>query len=123
MTGEAGVDKSTLLKLLGLARRAGCVTCGFDAVAKQVAKGRRPLVIVATDAGPSQREKILRLRPVREFWTDRLTRDELAPALGRKELVVVALDDPNFLRGLGIGKSRKRPRRARGAGRRPSGGK
>ncbi|MBU0742802.1 ribosomal L7Ae/L30e/S12e/Gadd45 family protein [bacterium] len=123
MTGGAGVDKSTLLKLLGLAHRAGRVACGFDAVAQLVARGRRPLVIVATDASPGQRDKILRLRPVREFWTDRLTRDELAPALGRKELIVVALADPDFLRGLGSGKSGKRPRKARGARRRPSDGK
>ncbi len=120
MIGDAGIDKSKLLKLLGLARRAGRVACGFKAVAQLVARGRRPLVIVAVDASPGQRDRILRMQPVREFWTDCLTRDELAPALGRKELIVVALDDQAFLRGLGVGKSGKRSRPTRKVGRRTS---
>ncbi|MBC8422699.1 ribosomal L7Ae/L30e/S12e/Gadd45 family protein [bacterium] len=114
MTGGSDVDKGKLLGLLGLARRAGRVVCGFDAVARLVAKGKRPLVIVATDASPGQRDKILRMGPVRGFWTDRLTRDELAGAMGRKELIVVALDHRDFLRGLGFGKNGKAPRTARG---------
>jgi len=113
MCGEDVVDKGTLLRLLGLARRAGRVSCGFDAVAQRVARGRRPLVIVAVDASPGQREKILRMGPVRAFWTDRLTRDEMAAALGRKELVVAALDDPHFLEGLGCGRNCRRDREKR----------
>ena len=120
-TPDKPVDKKTLLGLLGLARRAGKVAVGFDAVAKLIAKGRKPLVIVASDVSPGQREKIMRLEPVREFWTDRVGRDELAPALGRKELVVAALDDPDFLRGLGLAKKMKRRRPATRTGRRGKG--
>ncbi len=112
MNDGTGVDKAKLLSLLGLARRAGRVVCGFDAVAQLVAKGKRPLVIVATDASPGQRDKILRMGPVRGFWTDRVTREELAGAMGRKELIVVALDHREFLRGLGFGKKKKPPRTA-----------
>ncbi len=107
------MDKTTLLRLLGLARRARRLAAGHDAVVRMVAKGKRPLVIVATDTSPGQRAKIMRLEPVRAFWMDRLSRDELADALGRKELVIVALDDPDFLRGLGLDMERKRSGRPR----------
>jgi len=99
--------------MLGLARRAGRLAVGYDTVAKMVAKGKTPLVIIATDVSPKQRERIMRLQPVRAFWTDKLGRDELASALGRKELVVAALDDPDFLRGLGLDSGRKRSGRPR----------
>lgn len=111
MNDDRSVDKAALLKLLGLARRAGRLATGFDAVAKLVARGRKPLVVIATDASPGQTKKIMRLSPVRAFWTDAVGRDELAAALGRKELVVVALDAPDFLRGLGLGRDRKGPGR------------
>ncbi|MBC8425735.1 ribosomal L7Ae/L30e/S12e/Gadd45 family protein [bacterium] len=106
-------DKQALLRMLGLARRAGRLAVGNDAVTKMVAKGKSPPVIIATDVSPKQRERIMRLQPVRTFWTDKLDRDELASALGRKELVVAALDDPDFLRGLGLGSGRKRSGRPR----------
>jgi hypothetical protein len=118
-----GVDKGTLLRLLGLARRAGRVACGFDAVAQLVARGNRPLVIVATDASPGQREKILRMGPVRGFWTDRLDRGELAQAVGRHDLVVAALDHRDFLRGLGVGGDGRKTPQARRRKKRPSGGR
>ena len=110
---ERIVDGPQLLKILGLARRAGRLAVGFDAVAQLVERGRRPLVVVAADVGPSQKKKIMRLKPVRGFWADRVGRDELAAALGSKELAVVALDDPDFLRGLGWGRGHDGPGRRR----------
>ncbi len=102
------MDATALLNMLGLARRAGRLAAGFDAVAQMVARGRSPLVVIAADASPGQKKKIMRLSPVRAFWTDVVGRDELAAALGRKELVVVALDDPDFLGGLGLDRKRRR---------------
>lgn len=110
-----------LLRMLGLALRAGRLAVGSERVARMVARGKRPLVVIAADASPRQREKIMALAPVRDVWADRVDREGLARALGRDDLTVVALDDPDFLRGLGVdrkgaagGKARRRERRRAG---------
>lgn len=102
-TSEA-VEK--LLRLLGLAHRAGKLAIGATAVESLVRRGARPLVVIARDAGEAQRTRWARLSPVRGCLTDVVGRDELARALGRQELVVVALSDRDFLAGinrLGLG--------------------
>jgi len=97
-----------LIALLGLARRAGALAVGFSAVAQQVRRGERPLVIVAVDAGPGQRSRIARWTPVRGLLDDVVTAGDLARALGREKLSVVGISDPGFAAGiLKIGKSDK----------------
>lgn len=99
MTG--GQDpRERLLGLLGLACRAGRLALGARAVAALVARGRRPLVILARDAGAAQRDRLLRLSPVRRVVAGAVGREDLARALGRRELVVVAVADPSFVRGI-----------------------
>ncbi len=95
-----GGPADRLLGLLGLARRAGKLALGAGAVQDLVRKGRRPLVILARDIGPAQRQRLLRLQPVRGFLLDAVGRDDLGRALGRKELAVVALSDRGFVNGV-----------------------
>ncbi len=93
-----------LLGLLGLALRAGRLAVGARAVEALVGAGRRPLVILARDMGAAQRARLLRLAPVRGFLADAVGRRELASTLGRRELAVVAVADPDFVRGIeGLG--------------------
>jgi len=73
---------------------------GLTAVQRQVSAGRRPLVIVARGAGRSLRHRIAALAPVHGVWWDCLDRQELSDALGRRDLVVVGVSDPAFIRGL-----------------------
>jgi ribosomal protein L30E len=110
-------DKTALLRLLGLARRAGKLAVGADAVQRLVAKGRSPLVIVASDVGEGQAARYARLEPVRAIWADRVDREDLSRAFGRGDLAVVALDDPGFLGGLGLDtkSESRRARRSRNA--------
>jgi len=89
-----------VLGLLGLARRAGRLAMGATAVEKLVRHGRPPVLILARDAGESQSRRFASLRPIRGLVADLLGRDELASRLGRTELVVVAVNDPGFVRGL-----------------------
>ena len=89
-----------LVALLGLARRAGKLALGHSAVAQQVRRGERPLVIVATDAGPGLRSRVARWTPVRGLVGDVLTTADLARALGREKLSVVGLSDPGFVAGI-----------------------
>ena len=94
------METEKLLGLLGLARRAGKLAMGFNAVDQLVKRGQNPLVIVARDAGPSQKNKFLGWKPVRGFVGDVLNAEEMARVLGREKLVVVGLSDSGFIKGI-----------------------
>ncbi|MFN2372058.1 MAG: ribosomal L7Ae/L30e/S12e/Gadd45 family protein [Candidatus Krumholzibacteriia bacterium] len=89
-----------LLGLLGLARNAGRLAMGYNAALDLVNRGGRPVVVVATDAGPGQRGRIARWEPVRLLVADAVTGADLARALGREKLSVVATNDPGFAKGI-----------------------
>ena len=89
-----------VLGLLGLARRAGRLAMGATAVEKMVRRGRPPVVIIAHDAGENQRRRFASLGTIRGLIPDLLGREDLAGRLGRSELVVVAVNDVGFVRGL-----------------------
>ncbi len=112
------VDREKLLGLLGLARRAGQLAVGATAVEVLVRGGRRPWLIVARDAGASTRARLARLAPVRGVVDDAVDGAELARALGRAALTVVAVGDPGFVRGIErlLGGAAGRGERGRGAG-------
>lgn len=98
------MDGEKLLGLLGLARRAGKLAIGFNAVDNLVRRGQNPLVVLAIDAGASQRNKVRGWSPVRGLVDDVLKGEELARAMGREKLVVVGVCDAGFVRGIrGLG--------------------
>jgi ribosomal protein L7Ae-like RNA K-turn-binding protein len=77
---------------LGLARRAGGVVTGTEAVREALREGRARLVLSAQDASPSQLEKLRRTlaghpAPHVEWGT----REELGAAVGRESLASVAV--------------------------------
>lgn len=83
-----------VLDLLGLARRAGHVIAGTEAVRDALQVRRLALVIVAEDASPTQRRKVVpkaahRRVPLLEVGT----REALGRALGRAPVSVVAVTD------------------------------
>ena len=92
--------REKLLSLLGLAQRGGKLAVGARAVEKLVKQGQKPVVVLATDAGASQRAKLSKLQPVRALVDDVLTGEEMAQALGRQKLVVVGVCDPGFRKGI-----------------------
>lgn len=103
MSDEAtpsAVDPARLLALLGLALRAGKLQVGFSAVEQAVRRGKEPLVVLASDMGPSQRNRALRLEPVKGFVTGAVSGTDLATALGRNKLVIVSVSDPGFVAGI-----------------------
>lgn len=89
-----------LLGLLGLAQKAGQLAVGATAVANLIRRGRRPLVVVARDAGAAQRRRYLAWRPVHGFVAELVTRSDLATALGRRDLAVVAVGEAGFVAGI-----------------------
>lgn len=100
-TPAAGDDRAArLLALLGLARNAGRLAVGYSAVELLVKRGEEPVVVVAIDAGPGQRGRIARWEPVRLLLADAVSAADLARALGRDKLSVVATSDPGFVKGI-----------------------
>jgi predicted RNA-binding protein YlxR (DUF448 family) len=82
------------LDLIGLARRAGLVTAGYQKVRSQLAAGRAAVLVQAGDAAPGGRAKLAALaraagpvEPVVEVFSA----EELGRVLGRDAAVHVAL--------------------------------
>ncbi len=91
--------ESKVLGLLGIARRAGHIAIGFDAVKAAVTDGRAQLVLLAADRS-AKTEKELRYAaqgsscPIRVLAADK---EALAHALGlQKPVAVAATDDRGF---------------------------
>ncbi len=89
------------LGLLGLARRAGKLTVGHDAVVSSMAAHRSRLVIIAEDASENTKKSVL--RSAEEYGTHTIivcgTKDEISYAIG-KTAAVVSVDDEGFAKGL-----------------------
>lgn len=83
--------------LLGLARRAGGVVPGTEAVREAIRAGRARLVLMAQDASPAQSDKVLRTlagRPApHASWG---SREELGTAVGLAPLSAVAVTNPDL---------------------------
>ena len=84
--------------LLGLARRAGRLTAGFDAVKELLAAGRAQLILLAADLSPKT-EKELRFAAgdAVPLLSIELTKDEIGHAGGwNKPVGVIATEDKGF---------------------------
>ncbi len=91
--------REQLCGLLGMARRAGRLTTGYDAVAALVASGAVILVLTAADLS-EKTEKELRFAAQdkrAEIQKIPLTKEEIGHSLGLKKPVgVLALEDKGF---------------------------
>lgn len=91
----------TILGMIGLARRAGKIESGRDAVRRSVGRGEARLIVLAGDAAPRTRKGFEQLAgdtgiPVIVFGT----RDSLGTVMGKQSRSVVAVTDENFARGI-----------------------
>jgi predicted RNA-binding protein YlxR (DUF448 family) len=89
------------LDLLGLARRAGQLVAGFDPVAEMLRRGKVALLLAARDGAVDGRRKLRALAgavPVIEAFDRR----ELGGAIGRDEVVHVALAEGGLARRLRV---------------------
>jgi ribosomal protein L7Ae-like RNA K-turn-binding protein len=85
-----------VLRLMGLARRAGQLACGLEAV-KETA-GRAKLVLLASDAGNSVRREAERAK-TRIIYLP-YTKDEIGKVAGRKSCAIAAVTDAAFYKGI-----------------------
>ncbi len=94
------VETQKLLALLGLARRAGKLAIGFNAVEQLARKPGRTLVVAASDMGGAQKSKVNRFENLAGLVDDALTGEQMAAAFGRDKLAIVGVDDPGFVKGI-----------------------
>lgn len=90
-----------LLNFLGLCRRAGKLTTGFDSVVDTVVKGEAKLIITARDISQNTEKKLLKTcseYDVRLIELDR-SKDELSAAVG-KLTAAASVTDSGFARNI-----------------------
>ncbi len=97
--GAEALQAESVLRLLGLARRAGKLEVGFSAVERLVQRHQDVLVIVTADMGPSQRHKTENWQVAQTIELP-LTSVCLGEAMGRQKVAVVGLRDPGFAKGI-----------------------
>ena len=82
--------KDRCLNLLGLCRKAGLLTFGYEAVKKEIAKGNVTAVFEASDASKREQQKLFKENDPFSVW-QLLSRAELGMVAGQDEVVHVAL--------------------------------
>lgn len=87
-----------LAGLVGLARRAGRLTAGSDAVKALLAAGKAQAVLLAQDVSPkTEKEMRFAAKGAVPFLTVGLSKDEIGHAIGsQKPVGVVATEDKGF---------------------------
>lgn len=89
-----------MLALLGLARRAGKLAIGFNAVEQLVRRPGKTLVVTASDMGAAQKSKVMRFENLAGLVDTALTGEQMAEAFGRDKLAIVGVSDPGFVKGI-----------------------
>jgi ribosomal protein L7Ae-like RNA K-turn-binding protein len=93
------VPEKPLLDLLGLAARSGNVVAGTDLVRRGVRQGKVASVLLAADASPTQRNKLVPLLEARQVaYRVALRRDQLGGAVGRGPLSALGVTNGQFAR-------------------------
>jgi ribosomal protein L7Ae-like RNA K-turn-binding protein len=87
-----------LFGMIGLARRAGRITFGFDAVLEDIAAGRAKAVLVTHDASDRTARKMKEACARRHLTivTMPLSKAECGNAAGRVDTAVIAVSDASF---------------------------
>jgi ribosomal protein L7Ae-like RNA K-turn-binding protein len=97
MRTRMGGTTRDALSILGLARRAGRVSGGTEAVRQTIRDGRAKLVVMATDASETQLDKIRSTIHNRTIPQVHLgDRNMLGAAIGSPPLAAVAVTDASF---------------------------
>ncbi|MEO7041507.1 MAG: ribosomal L7Ae/L30e/S12e/Gadd45 family protein [Gemmatimonadaceae bacterium] len=92
---------SAVLRLVGLGMRGRLVSVGVDRTREAAFKGTLRLAIVAADASPNSRDKIVPLLSGRGVsMIETASADELGKAVGRAATAVVGVLDVKLARGV-----------------------
>jgi hypothetical protein len=95
-----GERAGAMLRLLGLARRAGRLHLGSGPVLRALGQEGPGIVFLARDAGADLRRRIERARGSSRLDDTTFVVDDLAAAFGRERLATVSVHDRDFVAGL-----------------------
>ena len=85
-----------LLSLLGLMRRAGKLSLGFDAVAKSVYEGESCLIFTTADISPKTLKELnYKINKQTEMIALSCTQNDLQRAIG-KAVKIISINDKGF---------------------------
>ncbi|HKI83147.1 MAG TPA: hypothetical protein VKA63_02325 [Candidatus Krumholzibacteria bacterium] len=98
--GEDPQSRQAILRLLGLALRAGKLNLGSGPVLRALHQGQGGVVFLSRDAGADLRAKIERDLGSARLDAESFGGDELAAAFGRRLLSVVSVCEPAFVAGV-----------------------
>ena len=90
-----------IMGLLGLAKRAGRLSCGEAACKEAIRMGKSYLIILASDTGPSTSKNILdscEYYKVKHFICG--TKETLGHAVGNEFNAVLSVNDEGFANGI-----------------------
>jgi ribosomal protein L7Ae-like RNA K-turn-binding protein len=91
------LDLSENLSFIGLARKAGALAVGAEAVEWALSKGKAKLLIIASDAGRSTVGKYVSMCTLKGIPVARSAEKEvLGKALGRYQVAVAAVTEIHF---------------------------
>lgn len=98
---SAGAQRARLLGMIGLAKRAGRLICGTDAVLSAAASAKKPQLVIAADDISERTKKQLSDKCAHygvKLLTIPVGRDALASAIGKKNSFVsaAAVTDGSF---------------------------
>ena len=99
-SSDAKVGDGGVLRLLGLALKAGRLRLGAGPVLRALEKEGPGIVFLATDAGADLSRKVRRSIGRSQLDATLFSNQELAAAFGRNSLAVVSVHDADFVRGL-----------------------
>lgn len=87
-------DSEALLRMLGLAARAGAIVPGVDRVREAARGGQLEFVVVAADASDNSRDKVLPLLESRQIrHAVMFDRDTLGAAIGKAPMSALGITD------------------------------
>ena len=87
-------------RLIGLARRAGAVSYGYEGATEAIKKRKASLIIFASDISERTKKDILNITgniPVLELD---ITKEELGRMIGTKPTGILSVNDNNFKKGI-----------------------
>lgn len=96
--GEKRKMKEKLLSLMGIARRAGRLSLGFDAAADSIKRGRSRLILTAGDLSERSGRAIAAYaqQAGTEVCTTELTMEEIGKAVGKSMTGIISVNDSGF---------------------------
>lgn len=94
-------DYEKILRLIGLAKRAGKVRAGTFITEKLLRENKAFFVVIAEDGSPNQKEKLINLCKSSETEYIVISdKEKLGNILGKEETLSVVITDINFVNGI-----------------------